>query len=229
MKLSKTLMKSPFLLIQLGVCLLGAVGCSSLRDDDANPPQAFQFPGDVSPTPAGSTGPSSKGRALGSNPLPVVLSPGDLVYVTFTDLPQQGQLPEHKQRVRDDGKITLPYNVTVVAGGKTLGELEAAIHQEYVPRIFQQLTATVRTEERYYYVDGEVRQPNRQLYHGKMTVLRAISTAGGFTDFANRKRVELRRTNGEKMTVNWYKAVKEPNLDPPVFPDDQIIVHKKLW
>jgi protein involved in polysaccharide export with SLBB domain len=61
-----------------------------------------------------------------------------------------------------------------------------------------------------------------------MTVLRAIDTAGGFTDFANRKTIELRRANGQKFKVNWYNAIKDARLDLEVFPNDQIIVHKRI-
>ena len=88
---------------------------------------------------------------------------------------------------------------------------------------------SVKPEERYYFVGGEVKIANRQMYIGRMTVLRAIDTAGGFTDFANRKKVEVRRAGGQKLSVNWYDAVKDPRKDPEVFPNDQIIVHKKLF
>jgi protein involved in polysaccharide export with SLBB domain len=65
---------------------------------------------------------------------------------------------------------------------------------------------------------------------GEITVLRAIDTAGGFTDFANRKNIELRRaTTGEKVRVNWHKAIKDPKLDPQVYPNDQIVVHKRFF
>jgi len=67
------------------------------------------------------------------------------------------------------------------------------------------------------------------MYIGRMTVLRAIDTAGGFTDFAQRKKIEVRRASGQKLTVNWYDAVKNPSKDPEVFPNDQIIVHKKWF
>jgi polysaccharide export outer membrane protein len=158
----------------------------------------------------------------------VVLNPGDLVTVIFSDIPPPGW-PEHRQRIHDDGKITLPYNVSVIAAGKTPGQLEEAIRKEYVPKFFNQFTPTVRTELRHYYVDGEVRAPNRQEYHGKMTVLRAISTCGGFTDFANRKNIELRRATGEVLKINWHSAIKDARFDLPVYPDDQIIVHRSIF
>jgi polysaccharide export outer membrane protein len=91
------------------------------------------------------------------------------------------------------------------------------------------LTAIVRTEERTFIVDGEVRQPGQKPYTGEVTVLRAIGTAGGFTEFANRKKVQLRRQNGQRFIVNYNKAIEKPELDLPVYPNDHIIVTKSIF
>ena len=132
-----------------------------------------------------------------------MLRVGDTVTVNFTDLPPP-YIPESKIRIAEDGNITLPFNISVHAAGKTARQLEQEIRSEYVPKYFNYMTVTVKTEERFYFVGGEVKVSNRQLYFGEMTVLRAIDTAGGFTDFANRKKIELRRANGQKFTINWY-------------------------
>ena len=157
-----------------------------------------------------------------------VLQKGDTVTVSFSDIPPPG-IPEKKDRIPDDGKLTLPFNVVVHADGKTAFQLEREIEKQYVPRFFVRLTVNVKPEERYYFVGGEVKIANRQMYIGRMTVLRAIDTAGGFTDFAQRKNIEVRRASGQKLKVNWYDAVKDPGKDPEVFPNDQIIVHKKIF
>lgn len=155
-----------------------------------------------------------------------LLTVGETVTISWSDLPGTGWLPTIT-RIGEDGRIILPYNVSVVAAGKTANQLAQDIRNEYVPRLYRQLTATVKTEERFYYVGGEVKIPARQPYLGQMTVLRAIDTAGGFTDFAARNRIELRRQNGQTQMIDWKKAIKDPRLDPPVFPSDQITVHKR--
>lgn len=165
--------------------------------------------------------PSSAGSAY--------LRAGDLVIVDFYDLPAAHAIPEYRDRIRDDGKLSLPHNISVQAANKTVGQLQEAIQNAYVPSLFVRLSVSVKTEERFFYVGGEVRSPSRPFYQGEMTVLRAIDTVGGFTDFANRSNIELRRANGEKLKVNWNKAMKDPKLDPPVYPNDQITVHKKWW
>jgi polysaccharide export outer membrane protein len=150
---------------------------------------------------------------------------GDLVMINFSDV----ERPPAKVEVNipDTGVITLPYNVKIKADGKTTTELESEIRSKYVPALYVGLTVTVRTDMRVYYVDGEVKNPRGALpYVGEVTVLRAIANVGGFTDFANKKNIELRRLNGERFIINYYKALKDPKLDMPVYPNDHIIVNK---
>jgi polysaccharide export outer membrane protein len=156
------------------------------------------------------------------------LHPGDPLTITFADVPPL-VMQEQRVRIPEDGIITLPYNVRVKAAGKTTSQLEKDIRDAYVPGLFVNLTAIVRTEERAFFVDGEVKAPGRQVYAGEMTVMRAIGTAGGFTDFANRKKIELRRQNGQKFVVNYQKAIDNPDLDLPVYPNDHIIVKRSLF
>ena len=163
----------------------------------------------------------------GTNTVTPPLRIGDLVIIEWFDTPTQMQ--PFKDKVRDDGNLVLPYNIVVRAVGLTAGQLQDAIHKAYVPVLFKHLTVSVKTEERFYYVDGEVKMPTRQYYYGEMTVLRAISTAGGFTDFAHKDKIELRRSNGQSYMISYKKAMRNPKLDMPVFPNDQVIVHKRFF
>lgn len=151
---------------------------------------------------------------------------GDLIMISFSDI----ERPPQKQEVNipDSGIITLPYNIHVKADGKTTTELEKEIRDAYVPSLFVNLTVTVRTDLRFYYVDGEVRNPKAWAYTGETTVLRAIANAGGFTDFAKRKKIELRRQNGQRFFIDYYKALKDPKLDLPIYPNDHIIVGRSI-
>jgi len=60
-------------------------------------------------------------------------------------------------------------------------------------------------------------------------VTQAISAAGDFTDFAKKTNVELIRVDGRKQKVDCLKVVKEPRLDPEVFPGDIIVIHRKIF
>jgi len=153
---------------------------------------------------------------------------GDFLVISFTDVPPQS-MQEVKVRVPQDGLITLPYNVKVRAVGRSSTELQEVIRTNYVPTMYVNLTATVKVDERFYFVGGEVRSSGRQVYLGEMTVTRAIDTAGGFTDFANRRKIELRRANGETLKINWNQVRKNPKLDLQVFPNDHITVLRGIF
>ena len=161
------------------------------------------------------------------NSVSPVLRVSDLVTIDWFDTPSP--IAQYRERIRDDGKLILPHNVIVQAAGRTTAQLQDEIRSAYVPKLFNYLTVTVKTEDRVFFVGGEVRVPNRQLFQDGITVLRAIDTAGGFTDFANRGNIELRRGNGQIVKVNWKKAMRNPKLDPVVYPNDQIIVHKRIF
>jgi polysaccharide export outer membrane protein len=179
----------------------------------------------ASPTPPGQLTAPAPGEAGGK------IAIGDSLTISFSDVPRESGLPQQLiVKVGSDGTFTLPYNKIIHALGRTPTELEREIHSTYVPSLFVNCTAVVKPEERYFFVGGEVRVSSRQIFTShSMTVLRAITTAGGFTDFANKSKIELRRANGGKTEyINYKKALKDPKLDLPVYPNDQIIVPRGL-
>ena len=175
--------------------------------------------------------PGSPSGATNSDRSVEFIKLGDTLLITFADLPPGITLPAFDQRVRDDGSITLIYNKNFQAVGKRTGDLEKEIHDFYVPAYFINLTVTVRIsgETRFYYVDGEVRSPGKYPWVNGMTVSKAIAGAGGFTDFANKRRVRLLRTDHSAQSVNYNKALDHSELDPLVFPDDRVHVPRRLF
>ena len=157
-----------------------------------------------------------------------VLRVGDMVTVSFSDVPREG-MPEIKTRISADGMVRLHYNIRVQAADRSIPDLERNIRNAYVPKLYKQLTAIVRSEERFFFVGGQVRNPSRLPLQSDLTVLRAIDAAGGFTDFADHGRIELRRENGARVLVNERKARQNPALDLPVLANDHIIVDRSIW
>ncbi|MBI3876588.1 MAG: SLBB domain-containing protein, partial [Verrucomicrobia bacterium] len=98
----------------------------------------------------------------------------------------------------------------------------------YVPRFYLTLTPTVKIQERYFFVQGEVRKADRYIYTSDMTVLKAIATAGGFTDFAGRSEVQLTLFNGETMTIDAREAQRNHALDIKVLPGESINVPRRF-
>jgi len=154
---------------------------------------------------------------------------GDLVTVSVVPVSANvDSIPDHTERIGEDGTITLLYVGQVTAVGKTPSQLQKEIHDLYVPKYYKDLNVTVKGEDRFFYVDGEVQQRGAKIYPGDMTIVKAISVAGGFTDFAKRTKVKLIR-GGHTEIVNVDKAINDPSLDVPVFPGDKIIVPRRFF
>jgi polysaccharide biosynthesis/export protein len=162
-------------------------------------------------------------------PEPEVFRVGDSLTIIYSDLPQI--TPPFEGKIKEDGTVTLLLNKAFTAAGKTAGELEKEIRAYYVPNYYKYMTVNVKTVEstRWYYVYGEVRAPNRQIYTSRLTVLQAIASSAGFTDFANKKKVKLTRVDGRSLIVNCVKAQDNPTLDLEVYPGDKIYVPRRIW
>lgn len=151
---------------------------------------------------------------------------GDTVTVTFSGV--EAPPPPHEERIKEDGTITLPMIGSILAAGKSPGELQREIQERY-SRYYTRLTVTVKSLERFYYVGGEVRSPGRYPWLGELTVTQAIQSAGDFTDFARKTRVLLVRSDGSTVTVDCRRAIERPELDPKVMPGDRIHVPRRFW
>ena len=163
-----------------------------------------------------------------AGPEPEVFRAGDSLTIVYADLPLV--TPPFEGKIKEDGTITLLLNQTFTAAGKTAGVLEKEIRACYVPKYYRNMTVTVSSREstRWYYVLGEVRLPNRQIYNSRITVLQAIASAGGFTDFANKRKVKLTRVDGRTQIINCAKALENPRQDLEVYPGDTVHIPRRI-
>jgi polysaccharide export outer membrane protein len=180
---------------------------------------------------AGATAAAATGAAGGASPevdvTSEIIHPGDSLIIVFSDLPTTQ--PSFEVKVSDEGTITLIENQKFVAAGKSRVQLEKEIRDRYVPQYYVRMTVTIKPQERLFFVRGEVKSPGRLQYIGPTTVLKAIASAGDFTDYANRKKVTLIHLNGKKEVINCTKAIEDPQqYDRPVYPGDTIHVRRKL-
>jgi protein involved in polysaccharide export with SLBB domain len=152
---------------------------------------------------------------------------GDSVTV-YVDGPPDPIAP-HLEEIKDDGTISLLYIGPVKAAGKTIGELQTDIYNRYVPAYFTHGNVTVSVGDRVFYVRGEVKNPGRQIYVGQITVTKAITSAGDFTDFSNTKNVWLTRADGRRFKLNCDRILQGKAPDPGVYPGDQIEVERRLY
>lgn len=126
--------------------------------------------------------------------------------------------------VLSDGRFSFPFAGTLTARGRTIGQIEAAISSAIAdnfnaaPDVFVSVTpatrpgssgrtaATPSTIDVFFV--GEVGSPGPKSLPKGSTILQALSTSGGFTNFAATKRVQLRRTD-----ANGLQSVFEINYD----------------
>jgi polysaccharide export outer membrane protein len=82
------------------------------------------------------------------------------------------------------------------------------------------------------YVNGEVKNPGPFPYNKEMTLLRAITSAGGFTQWANKGRVDILR---EEKGTNQVTHVDAGDIergkipDVPLKPNDQVVVRERKF
>lgn len=133
--------------------------------------------------------------------------------------------------VRPDGKISLPLLDDVQAAGLTPLELRNSVRdglKEYITD--PQVTITVsEINSRRIFVTGEVMRSGTFTLLPNMTVLQALSSCGGFTQFANTKKIYLLRMDGAKqikIPVNYKDLVKgrKPEINILLQDGDTIVV-----
>lgn len=133
--------------------------------------------------------------------------------------------------VRPDGKITLPLLNDVQAAGLTPMELSTVIRDGLKKYINEpQVTVTVtEINSRRIYVTGEVARPGAYSLLPDMTVLQALSSSGGFTQFARVKGIYVLRTDNGKQVkhpLNYKEAIsgKKAQENLVLQPGDVIVV-----
>jgi polysaccharide export outer membrane protein len=133
--------------------------------------------------------------------------------------------------VRPDGKISLPLLNDVQAAGLTPSQLAGQINTGLRKFITDpQVTVIVnQINSQRVYILGEVSRAGAYPLLPGMTVLQALSSAGGFTQFANMKKIYvLRQVNGtqQKYFFNYKEVLSGKRTDEniPVRPGDTIVV-----
>ncbi len=132
--------------------------------------------------------------------------------------------------VRSDGMITLPLVGDIKASGKTPMELAKEI-SEQLKKYVQDPSVTVSVNQmnsKKVFLIGEVAKAGAIQMTPGMTLLEAVGSAGGLTQFANtRKMYILRMADGkqQKISVEYKQALKgDHSLNLTLNPGDTIVV-----
>ncbi|MDX1539766.1 MAG: polysaccharide biosynthesis/export family protein [Geminicoccaceae bacterium] len=158
------------------------------------------------------------------------LNPGDLVQISVW---REEEL-DRQVLVQPDGSISFPLIGQIMASGRTASELEAEIGDR-LERFIPQAVATVElldVKGNKVFVMGEVLRPGQYQMSGPLTVVQAISLAGGFSEFAAPERIRVLRDEGDEevaYTVDYDCVANSTNVtaNVPLRAGDTVIVPGK--
>jgi polysaccharide biosynthesis/export protein len=132
--------------------------------------------------------------------------------------------------VRPDGKVSMPLLGDITAAGMKPMELASQISQNLKKFMKDPEVSVVvaKTHDNFVYLLGEVGKKGPVVMPAHMTLLEAISSGGGLTDYANKKKIYILRSiqgKQEKIPVNYKKALNgDPVFNLALMPGDTIIV-----
>ena len=142
-----------------------------------------------------------------------VIGPTDVLTVVIHDEKEI----TNEVTVRPDGKITLPLVNDIVAAGLTPEQLRRRI-TDLERQFIKVPVVTVivkQVNNNRAFITGQVMRPGPYVLSGPTTVMHVLALAGGFTEFADRKRILIMRLeNGVQraFTFNYDDVLKRQDL-----------------
>jgi len=161
-----------------------------------------------------------------------VLRAGDQIEIRIGGVPSEDiRQVTGVYTVDGDGFITMPHIGKVRAAGSTQSQLQSAIESTYKSQEIYtnpSITLAVPNAARFVEVLGDVRAPQRVPFTADLTVVGAITAAGGFTEYADQGKVSL-TSDGKVTIINVKEVRKNPSKDRNVKPGDKIYVPQSFW
>ncbi len=179
----------------------------------------------VAQAKASSSSPSD--AAAAADPATYVIGPLDVLQISVWKEPE---MSTPSVPVRPDGKISLPLLGDIQASGLTPTQLSSVLAEDAKKFVQDpQITVVVTAiNSKRVYILGEVGHAGPMGLLPEMSVLQAISSAGGLSQYANAKKIYvLRPVNGaqQRIPFNYKLALKgDAKQDILLQPGDTIIV-----
>src|SRR5438874_9328574 len=217
----------------VGVVCIFSIGSIVAQDLNSPPP--------ATPKPPSSDGPSTAtSTVMRTNSMAVLDDKkklGSNDYISFRVVEDRDN-ESQRLRVNDNGELEVPYVGLVSARGKSCKELAYTIKSLLEKEYYYHATvilAVDRVSEKsrgriYVYGSVKAQGPQEIPPDESYTVSKAIIKAGGFGDFANKRKVKLTRKTGQESTVDLKRVIEEGHTDEDLElgPDDQIYVPQRL-
>jgi polysaccharide export outer membrane protein len=175
-------------------------------------------------------GGSGSGTAKG-DPYEYHIGAGDSLHISVWDEPT---LSSPGVVVRPDGMISMPLLKEIEVAGTTPTEAARIIAQG-LTKLKKEIAETDVTvvvtgiQSKKIYAVGAIKREGPIPYTYRMTVMQAISEAGGLTDYAKKKKIYiLRHENGQdrKLPFDYEEALngESTELNIPLLPGDTLVV-----
>ncbi|MBF4323294.1 polysaccharide biosynthesis/export family protein [Vibrio anguillarum] len=148
------------------------------------------------------------------------LGVGDQIRIQVYDEPELSL----ETRVSDSGTIDYPFLGRIKLKGKTTEEVKAAIHDGLLdgylinPNVFVSVVMY-----RPYFINGQVKTSGSYPYYPGLTVNKAITIAGGFTERASKTKIYI--SSSDEPSAQPVKV----NLLDKIQPGDIITVEESFF
>lgn len=136
------------------------------------------------------------------------LSSDDVISINVFGEPD---LSLQSARIAADGTISMPLLGRINVKGRTIKDVDAIVTQMLLDGYLKKPSVSVTiTEHRPFYIEGEVRNPGSYSFRRGLTVLQAVTLAGGFTERASKRSIyvekEKSRDKRNKVSLNYRIA-----------------------
>lgn len=188
--------------------MLGITGCAALQPANTSHNATIQNPPDSISIP--------------HQPEAHKIETGDLLEISVyenSDLTTEVRVP-------DDGYIPFPLLGNIPVTGMTVLQLDSMITHDLEERYIYNPLVTVVVKEykhRNIYVTGEVKKPGGYPFEIGLTVRKAISLAGGFTEKAAKSKITVTRI------INGYERSFPIELDDEIQEEDIITIPRSFF
>jgi len=153
----------------------------------------------------------------------VRLSPGDVIKASYAD----ESIPDQTQKIRRDGKVSLPLIGEVTAAGKRVIDFQHELVRRYEGQLDDnEVLVTLENGPATVIISGFANRPGPVGFDRPTTVYQAVMQAGGVSDYGSASNIHLTRIiNGEQLseTINLRPDIHGYPVRPEYVQDGDVI------
>jgi len=153
----------------------------------------------------------------------VRLSPGDVIKLSFAEESDLDQT----QKIRRDGKVSLPFLGEVTAAGKRVIDFQRELVRRYEDDLENpDVLVTLENGPATVIISGFATYPGKITFERPTTVYQAIMQSGGVSDYGSLSNIHLTRIiNGVQLTetINLRPNIRGKPTNPKYVQDGDVI------